>query len=411
MRDDSQDNNPDDSEEQLRNRLLQQQPGAPPPATEDPVYAPPDTPPPPPDMGPAPGPYNPPDPPPYVTPDQPAPAPAPAPWQAEAPAPAAQTPGQDPNSPAALAAINAIYGPGGSVYSPPSPTATWNPTTEAYNPSAPGNTPTPTGPPSGGSLSNPSFASQLVAWAATQPGVNPSVKNDPNYWISRFTSGAFGNDINYAITRMMQAEGAPESGAPAPTITTGQNGLPKAASPATAPQSYAFQTVAGQPAPQGAWNSDFVNQIRALLMARLQANSQPVDPNDPTIAGPLTAARDEATRSSDKERTALAENLYANGGLNTDAISQKIQQSGESNAQGLSTLRAQLMTRELQSRKDELTQLMQMALASGDAQSAQAIQMQIAELSAEVNREGMDLDAGKYSAYLNQNAALAGLNG
>lgn len=40
--------------------------------------------------------------------------------------------GPDPNSPEELARINAIYGPGGSVYAPPTPTSPWNPTTEAY---------------------------------------------------------------------------------------------------------------------------------------------------------------------------------------------------------------------------------------------------------------------------------------
>lgn len=68
----------------------------------------------------------------------------------------------------------------------------------------------PTGMPTGGALSDPTFAAQLVAWAGNLPGVNPSVKNDPSYWIGRFTSGAFGNDQDYALKRMMTPEGAPE---------------------------------------------------------------------------------------------------------------------------------------------------------------------------------------------------------
>lgn len=255
-------------------------------------------------------------------------------------------------------------------------------------PAAPGNTSGTR--PTGGNLSDPSYAARYVAWAATQPGVNPSVKNDPGYWIGRFTSGAFGNDQNYALQRMMQAEGAPESGAPRASVS--------------APSAFAA-TGASAGQQQGLWNQDFVTKIRSLLMQRLSAAGQPVNENDPSISAPLIAARDEATRGSDRERTALAEHLYADGGLNTDAISQKIQQSGEKNALGLGSLRATLITRELQSRRDDLKSLLQMAVQSGDAESAQAIQMQLAELDAQVKREGIGADMAKYAAYLNTIAA------
>lgn len=302
----------------------------------------------------------------------------------------------DPNSPEELARQNAIYGPGGTAMNPPSPTSTFNPTSGSWNAPAPTPAPPASARPTNGSLTDPNFASQLVAWAGQQPGVNPSVRNDPNYWIGRFTSGAFGNDQNYAIQRMMQAEGAPEGAGAARTTTTPAAQRTSVA----APTSFNFAPATSN-APQGAWNSDFITQVRALLMQRLQANSQPLDPNDPNISLPLTAARDEATRHSDKERTDLAEHLYASGGLNTDAIGQKIQQSGERNASSLAGLRATLITRELTARRDELKSLMQMALQSGDAESAAAIQAQIAALNAQVNREGLGLDAAKYAAYLN----------
>lgn len=69
--------------------------------------------------------------------------------------------------------------------------------------------------PSGGSLTDPAYAAKLVAYYANQPGANPSLKNDPNYWIGKLTSGAFQNDQGYAVSRFMQPEGAPEgSGGP-----------------------------------------------------------------------------------------------------------------------------------------------------------------------------------------------------
>lgn len=398
------DYNPEDD---VRNRILGQQ-GAPvPDPVADPVY----------DTSP--------------TPQAPDPSPSadPSPWD---PGPQNQPEQQaitDPTPQAASPSVNPIpTNANGSQVGGGTPWAagasapggapagyTWNADMASYEPT-PG-TPAvgqqapsgPTGgPPVGGALTDPGFASQFVAWWGNQPGVNPSVKNDPNYWIGRFTSGAFGNDQQYAIARMMQAEGPPEA-ARAPAA---QQGAPVArtAAPVAAPQSFSLPQSGGngtQQTPQGLWNTDFINQIRQLLMSRLQSAGQPVDPNDPSITAPLTAARDEATRTSDKERTDLAENLYANGGLNTDAISQKIQQSGEKNALGLGSLRATLITRELASRKDELKSLLQMAVQSGDAQSAQAIQMQMAELDAQVKREGLGDDLAKYSAYLNTVGAQA----
>lgn len=63
--------------------------------------------------------------------------------------------------------------------------------------------------PSGGNLRDPTYAQQLVAYWATQPGANPSLTRDPNYWIQKITSGELGADENWIISRFMTPEGAP----------------------------------------------------------------------------------------------------------------------------------------------------------------------------------------------------------
>lgn len=152
---------------------------------------------------------------------------------------------------------------------------------------------------------------------------------------------------------------------------------------------------------------DFNAQIRALLLARLKAAGEPVNEDDAGITQAMTAARDEGNRASATERSALAERLYAQGGLNTQALTQQIQQSGERNAGALGSLRSNLILKEIQGKRAELTNMMQLAVQTGDAESARAIQMQIAALDAQVRREGLGLDAAKYAAYLN---ALASQN-
>lgn len=156
-----------------------------------------------------------------------------------------------------------------------------------------------------------------------------------------------------------------------------------------------------------------MDQFRAAIAKRLQEIGSPVDENSSNIAAPLTAARNEASRVSDQERNALAERLYAQqgGGLNTDALTRGIQQSAERNAVGLGGLRAQLITREYDARRQDLTSMLAQATASGDNASARAIQQQLAALDATLKREGMGIDLAKYLSWLNLQTAQAGANG
>lgn len=162
--------------------------------------------------------------------------------------------------------------------------------------------------------------------------------------------------------------------------------------------------------------SPFQNPIRQIILGQLAQAQTPVDPNSPEIASTLSAARDEATRASEQERTALAERLYAqgvagggSGGLDTNALTQQIQQSGERNAGALSTLRGQLLMNAYNQKRSQLQNLLSIATQSGDAESARAVQIQLAQLQAAIQREGLGINLGEFTSQLNQNAALAGL--
>lgn len=90
---------------------------------------------------------------------------------------------------------------------PPAPKPT---TPAATNPTASA----PTAKPAGGNLQDPSYAGQMVAWAAAQPGADPSLKSDPGYWTQKINSGTFGTDESYIYNKMATAwkSGAPKSG-------------------------------------------------------------------------------------------------------------------------------------------------------------------------------------------------------
>ncbi len=62
--------------------------------------------------------------------------------------------------------------------------------------------------------SDPASVAAYVSYYANQPGANPSLKNDPNYWIGKISSGELGSDPNYIVSKFMLPEGAPAGANP-----------------------------------------------------------------------------------------------------------------------------------------------------------------------------------------------------
>jgi hypothetical protein len=148
-----------------------------------------------------------------------------------------------------------------------------------------------------------------------------------------------------------------------------------------------------------------MNALRALLMQRLGVLGNNDVSQDPQIVAAMQAAQDQTARQAAQERTQLAERLYAQGGgaLNSQALTQQIQQSNEQNALGLSSLKAQLYTKAYEDRRAELQQDLAMAIQVGDAASARTLQQYIADLDASVRREGLGVQMAEFQQ--NQNAA------
>lgn len=179
---------------------------------------------------------------------------------------------------------------------------------------------TTSGRPTGGNLTDPNYAASYVAWAGTQPGVNPSVKNDPGYWIGRFTSGAFGNDQEYALQRMMQAEGAPEaagaaaSGAAGSTSGTNPGGYTDPSSVLYMNQLLSRLSQANQPQ-----DNSIMDLLKSLALKRVDSlNAPPYSAADEQALiakyrEPLTQARDAAYQRN--KETASAHGYAPSSGL------------------------------------------------------------------------------------------------
>ncbi len=239
--------------------------------------------------------------------------------------------------------------------------------------------------------------------AATQTGAapvdSPAGTRQANVTTAGFYNGNTGAAATYDPTSGMYVDTNGVQIRPDAIRVSNPSAFQSAASP-TAPAAPGTASVTAPP------TSAFTDQLRALLMSRLQSAQAPVDENSPQIAAQVNAARDEGTRQSEQERTALAERLYAQGGLNTNALTQQIQQSAEKNAANVGNLRGTLLMNAYNQKQQELENDLQLAFASGDAESARQIQTQIANLQATVQREGIGANLAINSA--NQNAATVG---
>ncbi len=119
---------------------------------------------------------------------------------------------------------------GAVVYAPGTTMANGDP---GYNPTGGSNAglPGPNGPIPGGASGAPTLNRQdpasvaaYVQYYASQPGANPSLARDPQYWIGKISSGELGDDPNYIISKFMQPEGAPAGQAGSLGSLTGQPG-------------------------------------------------------------------------------------------------------------------------------------------------------------------------------------------
>lgn len=306
-------------------------------------------------------------------------------------------------------------GQGGNKTADPNPYIGGDATTNQANAAnATSNATAPTGSipataPSGGSLSDPNYASQLIAYYGNQPGVNPSVKNDPNYWAGRIASGAFGNDQAYLVQRFMTPEGAPEgqtnnaSGqSPAFTLSSAPNNstdssgvaLPAAVAAPTATSMFGA----------GSKATTQSNDLYNMLMGRA-TQSLNVDPNDPVIRNQTDAyaAQQERARRNYLQQTAESAGPSAN-------ISAENRSSAETAGQNTSGFQAGLIANEISARRQEI----QSALsgAQGLLTSEQAMQLQeelgqlnVAEQSYQTQ---MNQNTSVYGTQVGANTAAAG---
>lgn len=203
---------------------------------------------------------------------------------------------------------------------------------------------------------------RIAAWSQ-QAGSNPSLKNDPNYWLGRIKQeGGLGSDNDaYWANLGMRPEGAPEGGG------GGQSGPGGGGN-------FGGGNVGG-----GSYgmNSPQSNQIFDLLMKRANGSLN-IDPNDPIIRNQVDAYNAQNTRASRDYLANEAERQGPNANLTgeTRMASEKVGQAG-------GQFQAQLMQRELDARRQEI----QSALSGASGFLTQEQQLQLQQEMDALNRQ------------------------
>ena len=243
---------------------------------------------------------------------------------------------------------------------------------------------------------------------------NDPTKNDPKYDIGHMVAGGWTNDsiANYMAQHPQEFQGFNITGKD--TITDGQgnvfdfrNGLsadPKGlgtaqwtqvggpgggggaggagvagASGAIGAGAGTAQGVGGAPS-----NSAFSDQVRQLLLQQIGSATNPVTGEDPAIKAEMDAQTAGADRLRREQRASQAEraamNGLLNGGQSSGSFEQDVNNDFSNEQQQLAGVRADLFTREIQSRRQYAQGLLNQAMQSGDAESARQLQAYLAQL-------------------------------
>lgn len=156
------------------------------------------------------GDYMQPDPPPYVAPEQPSSNVTSSQQGVTDPTIKSPTPSPDPiptNTNGSQVGGGTPWAAGSSAPSSAPPGYHWDANMASFQPNASSGA-------TGGGLSDPAYVDNLIATWGARPGVNPSVRTDPNYWRQKILSGELGTDENYITGKFMTPEGAPAGSAP-----------------------------------------------------------------------------------------------------------------------------------------------------------------------------------------------------
>ncbi len=167
--------------------------------------------------------------------------------------------------------------------------------------------------------------------------------------------------------------------------------------PAPAPQAPAPQPQQQAPAPQAQAApqvSPIQQAFQGSLLSMLNQSQQPPSITDPALAAQSETFRASQQRSAERQRSALAERMaaqgFASGGAG-GALDAGIQQIGAQRGLNEANFDAELVGNEVSARRNELMQAMQLAASIGNQEAARELQKELSMLDIGLRGRGLDI--------------------
>lgn len=229
----------------------------------------------------------------------------------------------------------------------------------------------------GGDVAAPDYGSdsgilaQIAQWAG-MPGADPSLKNNPNYWLDAIKSRGglnagnlqYWQDASVGPTAFFNNPNRESSGGPAPAPTGGGN-----TSAPIAPPNISIGSGSSATSGQG-------DALYAYLMQKAQQSSQ-VDPNDPLIRSQSDNYSANLTRTGRQYLSELAERKGAGGNIGAES-----RMIAEKNAQAGASHEGDLIQHESDMRRQEIEQALALGAQYMTAQQQRDLQAELAKIDA-----------------------------
>jgi len=133
------------------------------------------------------------------------------------------------------------------------------------------------------------------------------------------------------------------------------------------------------------------DQVRQTLERLMSEGTGQVDPNRPELVQQRNAFRRGQGRALEQAKRAAAERGAAGGTLNTGGFDADLGTMDLAAAGAEGDFEAGLVTRELEGQRDRMMAAVQLAQQSGQADQARALQERLAQLNAQIQSRGQDI--------------------
>lgn len=126
--------------------------------------------------------------------------------------------------------------------------------------------------------------------------------------------------------------------------------------------------------------------MREILMGRLKTAQEPVSTDTPGLKELIAARHLQSQRGAERERQVVAERMAALGLRDSGAFNTKVLGLEQDRSERDSAAVAEILGRELESKRAEVMQLLNLAASMGDTEAARTLQTRLAAIDAQLRQ-------------------------